>query len=60
MPRQEGITLADVLRAAASVKPFVPQTTRFRGFRVGGRTFDLVIRDPAPGQRLVITVVGYC
>lgn len=59
MPRQQGITLSDVLQAAASIKPFVPQTTRFRGFHAANRSFDLVIRDPAPGYRLVITVVGY-
>jgi len=56
--RQNGITLAEVVKAASSIPGCIPTATRFRGYLSrSGRVFDIVAKDLMHG-RLVITVIG--
>lgn len=56
--RQQGVTIADVIKAAQGLPGRIPAATRFRGFMSGdGRFFDIVAKDLESG-RLVITVIG--
>ena len=56
--RQSGITVAEVIKAAAGIPGCIPTATRFRGFLSrSGRVFDIVAKDLKHG-RLVITVIG--
>jgi len=56
--RQDKITMADIVSAAASIPGRIPTATRFRSFAgKSGRMFDIVAKD-IPDGRLVITVIG--
>lgn len=56
--RQDGITVHDIVTAAASFPGRISKTMRLRGFRAAsGRSFDLVVIDKK-GKRKVVTVIG--
>ncbi|GAW94297.1 hypothetical protein [Calderihabitans maritimus] len=57
-PRQDDITVEDIINAAQKIPGHIPTATRFRGFFArSGRVFDIVAKDITAG-RLVITVIG--
>lgn len=57
-PRQQGITIQDLIQAARDIPALIPTATRFRGFMAqSGRLFDVVAKD-TEGGRLIITVIG--
>ncbi len=57
-PRQQGVTMDDIIESASAIPGRIPTATRFRGFFAkSGRFFDIVAKD-IPTGRLVITVIG--